>query len=183
MLRKQGLTVRTVAEKVGCVPSSVVRWTQAIERAGERGLDSKPQSGGKARLTERQRRSLCTILVKGPRAWGWSNDLWTLERVAQVIERRFGVTYHISHVHRLLRQLGFSAQKPARLARERNDAAVAEFRDQRWAAVKKKRAARSGPSFSSMRAALCCNRWCAELGRLEERHPCSGAGTDTTGCR
>ncbi len=136
-LRKEGLSVRTIAARVGCVPSSVVRWTQAFDRHGERGLDAKPQAGGKARLTKRQRRQLGAILVRGPRAWGWSNELWTLERVAEVIDRRFGVRYHISHVHRLLGQLGFSAQKPARLARERDDAAVAEFRGKRWSAIKK----------------------------------------------
>lgn len=136
-LRKQGLTVRTVAKRVGCVPSSVVRWTQAVERHGERGLDAKPQAGGKARLTAKQQRQLCAILVRGPQACGYPNDLWTLSRVADVIERRFGVRYHVSHVHRLLRQLGFSAQKPTRLARERNDEAVGEFRKQRWPTVKK----------------------------------------------
>jgi len=137
LLRKQGLTVRSVAEKVGCVPSSVVRWTQAVERAGERGLDSKPQAGGKSRLTEKQREKLGRFLLKGPRAFGWYNELWTLSRVARLIEVKFGIRYHISHVHRLLRQLGFSAQKPARLARERNDEDIVHFRKTRWPAIKK----------------------------------------------
>ena len=70
-------------------------------------------------------------------AWGYANDLWTLARVVDVIERRFNVRYHVSHVHRLLGQLGFSAQKPARLARERNDVAVEDFRSRRWKAIKK----------------------------------------------
>jgi transposase len=100
-------------------------------------LLAKPQSGGHSRLTAAERRRLATILVRGPRAWGYSNDLWTLARVAEVIERRFNVRYHVSHVHRLLGQLGFSAQKPARLARERNDIAVEEFRGKRWSAIKK----------------------------------------------
>jgi transposase len=136
-LREQGLTVRTVAERMGCAPASVSRWAQAYERGGDRGLDSKPQAGGKARLTGAELKRLRALLIHGPRPWGWSNDLWTIERVAEVIARRFGVGYSISHVHRLLHQLGFSAQKPARLARERNDAAVADFRQRRWTAIKK----------------------------------------------
>lgn len=136
-LRHEGLTVRTIAEKVGCVPASVVRWTQAFERQGERGLDSKPQAGGKSRLTARDQKRLSAILIRGPRAWGWSNDLWTLGRIAEVIRRRFGIEYSISAVHRIVVQLGFSAQKPARLARERNDEAVEEFRKKRWRAIKK----------------------------------------------
>jgi transposase len=129
--------VRAAAQRVGCAPSSVVRWTQAFDRHGERGLDSKPQAGGKARLTAAQRHRLCKYLVKGPRAFGWRTELWTLTRVAVLIQEKFGVSYHVSHVHRLLRRLRFSAQKPERLARERDDRAVEEFRRQRWPAIKK----------------------------------------------
>jgi transposase len=131
------MSVRTVAERVGCVPSSVVRWTQALEEHGERGLDSKPQAGSKPRLTVAQRRQLCRYLLKGPRAFGWRTELWTLSRVAKLISDKFGVSYHISHVHRLLCGLGYSAQKPARLARERDDQAVDDFRKKRWPAIKK----------------------------------------------
>src|SRR5262245_15364982 len=136
-LRKQGLTVRTVAARVGSVPSSVVRWAQAFERAGDRGLASKPQSGGKARISAAQRKHLVDCLLKGPREYGWTTELWTLSRVAKLIRDEFSVRYHISHVHRMLRDLGFSAQKPARLARERNDQAVDDFRAKRWPAIKK----------------------------------------------
>jgi transposase len=83
-LRQQGFTIRTVAERVGCAPASVSRWAQAYDRGGERGLDSKPQAGGKARLTNVELRRLRAILIQGPRPWGWSNDLWTIERVANV---------------------------------------------------------------------------------------------------
>lgn len=137
LLRQQGMTVRSVADRVGCVPSSVVRWTQAFERKGEEGLDSKPQAGGHARLTDAQRARLRRSLLRGPRSFGWTTELWTLSRVAKLIDHEFGVRYHISHVHRLLRGMGFTAQKPARLARERNDQAVAEFRKKRWPAIKK----------------------------------------------
>ena len=138
-LRKQGLSVRAVAGMVGSVPSSVVRWEQAFDRNGERGLDSIPQAGGKSRLSARQKRRLVKLLLRGPTAFGWRTELWTLSRVAEVIDRTFGVRYHISHVHRLLRSLKWSAQKPERLARERDDAAIETFRKKTWPAIKKKR--------------------------------------------
>ena len=136
-LRQRGLSVRAVAEQVGSVPSSVVRWTQAFERGGEHGLDSKPQAGGTSRLTARQKQQLGAYLRRGPRAYGWMTELWTLARVAKLIGDKFGVRYHISNVHRVLRAMGFSAQKPARLARERNDVAGAEFLSRRWPEIKK----------------------------------------------
>lgn len=142
-LRKQGLSVRAVASKVGSVPSSVVRWEQTFDRKGERGLDAIPQAGGKARLSLKQKRRLIKLLLKGPTAFGWRTELWTLSRVGQLIEREFGVGYHISHVHRLLRSFQWSAQKPERLARERDDAAIERFRKETWPAIKKKRAAKA----------------------------------------
>lgn len=136
-LRKRGLSMREVAAEVGSVPSSVVRWEQAFDRDGDHGLDSIPQAGGKCRLTLVQKRRLVKYLRKSPRHFGWTTELWTLARVGELIWREFGVRYHISHVHRLLRLLNFSAQKPARLARERNDGMVADFRSKRWPEIKK----------------------------------------------
>ena len=136
-LRKHGLTVREVAQEVGSVPSSVVRWEQAFDHDGDRGLDSKPQSGGTSRLRLAQKRRLTKYLRRSPRHFGWTTELWTLARVAELIHRKFSVRYHNSHIHRLLRMLNFSAQKPARLARERDDVAVAAFRDERWPEIKK----------------------------------------------
>lgn len=146
-LRKQGFTVRQVSKVIGCVPSSVVRWEQLFDGDGAKGLDPKPQvSGSKSRLSDRQREKLRKALLEGARAHGWSNELWTLSRVAKLIEREFGVGYHISHVHRLLGRMGFSAQKPARRAQEQRPEEVDAFRKKRWPAIKKKRAKRGAAS-------------------------------------
>lgn len=143
-LRKSGLSVRAVARKVRAVPSSVVRWEQAYDHSGERGLNSKPQAGGVSRLSSAQKRQLVECLLKGPTAFGWRTELWTLARVADVIERKFRVRYHVSNVHRVVRSLGFTPQKPERLARERDDAAIEAFRKKVWPRIKKKRGARAG---------------------------------------
>jgi transposase len=136
-LRKRGLSIRNVAQEVGSAPSSVTRWEQMFDHDGDHGLDAIPQAGGKCRLTVMQKRRLVKYLRKSPRHFGWTTELWTLSRVRDLIGRKFGVRYHISHVHRLLRLMNFSAQKPARLARERDDTAIAEFREKRWPEIKK----------------------------------------------
>jgi transposase len=58
-------------------------------------------------------------------AAGFDSDLWTLARVAEVIQRVTGVVHHPRHMWRLLRQLRWSLQRPARQAPERNQAAMA----------------------------------------------------------
>jgi hypothetical protein len=78
--------------------------------------------------------------------------LWTLPRVAQVIERVTGVSYHAGHVWRVMRTMGWTLQRPARRARERNDEAIRQWVAARWPAVKKKRGASKPGLPSKMRA-------------------------------
>jgi len=130
--------MREVARQVACAPASVSRWAKAYRDKGTRGLDPLPQGGSPARLAAQQHQQLRSWLIAGPRKAGHANQLWTLARVQRLIEERLGVHYHISHVHRLLRALGFTCQKPERAARERDDAAIEEFIGVRWPAIKKK---------------------------------------------
>lgn len=137
-LLKQGKGVREVARLVQASPSAVSRWKQTLERGGEDALKAKPHPGKRPRLDAAQREQLAQALQQGARAWGYPTDLWTLARIAAVIARLFGVGYHPSHVWRILRAMGWSAQKPQRRARERDEAAIAHWRAHEWAEVKKK---------------------------------------------
>jgi transposase len=66
------------------------------------------------------------MLIKGAKAHGWSNELWTTQRIAELIRRHFGVSLHHDHVGRFLRQrLKWTPQKPRRRARERDEDAIA----------------------------------------------------------
>src|SRR5215218_1462817 len=90
------------------------------------------RQGGQAAVRE----AVDQALRKGPEAFGFDTDLWTLGRVAQVIERLTGVRYHPGHVWRLLRQLGWSPQRPARRAAERDEAEIARWRAEEWPRIK-----------------------------------------------
>jgi transposase len=80
-----------------------------------------------------------TALLKGPAAHGYVTDLWTLPRIATVITRLTGVRHHPAHVWRILQGLNWSLQRPARQARERDEAAIRRWQRQRWSQVKKTR--------------------------------------------
>jgi len=137
-LLAQGLGVRTVARQIGCSPSSVSRWQTDVAAGGPDALRAKPPPGRPPRLTARQRARLLTLLLKGATAHGFGTDLWTLPRVAAVIARTFGVTYHPAHVWKILRGEGWSCQKPERRARERDEAAIQRWRAERWPHIKKR---------------------------------------------
>lgn len=138
-LLKEGHTPVEVAHRVGVDRRSVRRWNAAYSQQGEAGIQARPAPGRPAALDSKDKKRLEKILLKGAKAAGFSTDLWTCPRVAQVIWDHFGVDYHVDHVGRLLHGLGFSPQKPTRRAVERDESTVQRWRKQEWPRVKKTR--------------------------------------------
>jgi transposase len=142
-LLQQGWKIVDVAEALEASTSSVKRWRDAFEQAGAEGLNSTPHPGPKPRLTAKQKEQLAKILLRGARASGYPNDLWTCPRVLEVIEKRFGVTYHVDYIGTLLHKLGWSVQQPEQRARERDEAAIQRWRQEEWPRIKKGARAKS----------------------------------------
>ena len=112
-LLERGSGIREVARQVGASPSSVKRWKEVIEKGEKEALMAKPHPGRPSRLSPEQREELLGLLLEGPLAHGYANQLWTLPRIARVIEGRFGVRYHPAHVWKILHACGWSCQKTA----------------------------------------------------------------------
>lgn len=136
-LLKQGLMPVEVARRLGVDRRSVRRWRASFERGGQQGLAARPIPGRPARLDGEAKARLEALLLRGARACGFPTDLWTCPRVAQVIRKEFGVGYHADHVCRLLHSLGWTAQKPERRARERDEEAIQRWVRVDWKRVKK----------------------------------------------
>ena len=92
-------------------PQSVCRWVRVFRRRGDKALVAKPVPGRPSKLDARQKRALAKCLRKGASSFGFSTDLWTCPRVRQLIERRYGLSYHVDHIPRLLASLGLSGSK------------------------------------------------------------------------
>jgi transposase len=90
-------------------------------------------------LNPDQLAQLVDLLGQGAQAHGFLGDVWTRRRVAQLIQEQFAISYHPTHVGRLLRQIGWSPQKPIVRATQRDEAAIAAWYNQRWPALKKSR--------------------------------------------
>ena len=136
-LVQQGLSLNAAARRLGCAASSVMRWVAAHRRHGAAGLKVRSAPGRPRRLTARQEARLLRELLRGAQAHGYGTALWTTQRIAEVIERTFGVRYHRAHVGRLLARNDWSPQKPERRARERDEAAVERWKRTRWPRVKR----------------------------------------------
>jgi len=134
---EQGHGVSAVARMIGVAPISVSRWRDDRDRGGDEALASKPVPGRPPKLSPAQRQRLIRLLKQGPLAHGYPNELWTLKRVAQLIEKHFGVHYDPSSVWHILTAMQWSCQKPERRARERDEQGIARWRQKNWPRIKK----------------------------------------------
>jgi transposase len=125
----------------------------ARKRAGDPQAWRRKPLGRPSGLGAAQKKALGKALLAGAVANDFATELWTLARVAKWLEREFGVTYSTVHVWRILREMGFSSQRPAGRAMQRDEAAIREWREKRWPALKKSPSERDAPSSSSTKAA------------------------------
>ncbi|MGA2588268.1 MAG: winged helix-turn-helix domain-containing protein [Candidatus Aminicenantales bacterium] len=133
----QGLQPGEIARKVGVDRRSVRRWKASIQKDGPGAIRAKPLPGRPRRLNPGAKKRLEAILLRGARETGFSTDLWTCPRVVQVIQKVFGVRYHVDHIGRILHSLGWSPQKPQRRAVERDEALIQRWVQADWPRVKK----------------------------------------------
>ena len=138
-----GASDREVARRFRVSRMSANRWRRALAAGGRAALASRGAGGARCKLTPAQLRELEAVLDAGPAAQGWEDQCWTLARIADVIWRRFGAEYTLAGADLLLHRIGWSVQFPARQAAERDEAAIAAWRQEVWPVVKGPRRTRA----------------------------------------
>lgn len=147
-LFQQGWKVGKIAAALGVTHGAVSQWLARARTGGEAALRDRQRPGRTPRLTPDQRARAPELLARGAPAWGFRGERWTRARVAEVLRREFGVTYHPAHVSRLLAGWGWSLQRPQRQAIQRDAAAIREWREQRFPELEKRGPAKAAPSSS-----------------------------------
>lgn len=113
------------------------QWMKMAREQGEEGLRGKIAGGPPARLTKEQLEQLPRLLEQGAEAHGFAGAVWTTERVAMLINKQFGVSYHPAHVSRLLQAIKYSVQQPIERATQRDEKGIKTWKEERWPALKK----------------------------------------------
>lgn len=137
-LFRQGKSQAEVARMLQVSRQATSYWFALWKKQGRRGLRKAGRAGRKPKLAPINFKRLERALLRGPQAYGYSNALWTLERIASVVERLFHVRYHPGHVWKILRQLGWSCQRPIRKAKERDETLIRRWIQEEWPRIKKK---------------------------------------------
>ena len=130
---------REVAKRLRVSRMPANRWRRALAAGGREALASKGAGGAKCKLSPVQLAELAAVLETGPAACGYADQCWTLARIAEEVRQRFGAEYTLAGMDVLLHRIGWSVQVPARRAAERDEAAIAAWRQETWPVIKGRR--------------------------------------------
>ena len=145
-LKQAGWKQCDIAAALGVSEGAVSQWMQRARTGDIDALRTVPSPGAPSRLKAWQQLALMEMLVLGAEAFGFRGAVWTGRRVTALIRQYLDIGYHPGHVTRLLKRWGFTLQKPARQARQRDEEAIARWRDDTWPALKKRLMLKSEPS-------------------------------------
>lgn len=143
----EGWAQKDVAAFLGVHPVTVAKWVARHRADNNNGLKAKPTPGRPRFLTDEQERKVLGWLNESPTKHGFRTDLWTARRVAELIARKFGVRFHPNYLREWLSARNYSPQKPARRARQRDQAAIDRWVAEDWPRIQKRRA-RNRPTSS-----------------------------------
>jgi transposase len=124
----EGFNNSEIGRRLKASNQSVSRWREEYQAGGKKALRQASRAGRKALLTAEQNKELINKLIAGPERLGYQTPLWTYQRVAELIKQEFQVRYHAGHVWRILRQLGWSPQRPTGRALERDEVAIHQWK-------------------------------------------------------
>ena len=134
----EGHSQAQVAAILGVHHNTVSRWACAAREQGADALKAKPTPGRPRKLTARQEKTVLGWIAKPPTSFGFPTDLWTSRRLAVLIEGRLGIHFNSNYLVEWLQARKHTPQKPDQPARERDEAAIARWRDEDWPRLQKK---------------------------------------------
>lgn len=138
-LAKQGWKQKEIAIALDVSKGAVSQWLKVSKQEGKSGLLARAHTGRPPELGNEEKRLLPDYLSHGAESYAFQGEVWTCRRVRKMIEIEFGVSYHKSHVARLLKELKWTPQQPVERATQRNEEAIAAWRKYVWSDMKKKR--------------------------------------------
>lgn len=143
-LFEKGLSQSEVGRKLGVPRQTAHRWHFGWRSGGTAALRRAGRAGRMSRLTEQHRTHVEAALKAGARESGFGSDVWTLPRLAILVARLTGIQYHPDHMSRLMRAWGWSCQRPAKRAKERNEEQIERWKRVEWRRIKKKPKKKAG---------------------------------------
>jgi transposase len=133
----RGISQAKVAQVMSVSVRSVGKWMVRYRQGGETSLATQPGAGRRPKLANRQEQAILRWFEHPATHYGFPTDLWTARRVAQLIEKKFGVHFNHRYLNQWLTERNITSQKPERVPRERDQAKIDRWVRHDWPRIKK----------------------------------------------
>jgi len=138
-VRINGQKPSAVMKVMGLCRTAIYPWLRAYDKGGEESLRGTKSAGPEPKLTQRQREQVRKwIIGKDPRQYSFDFGLWTRKIVAELIQRKFGITIGLTAVGKMLSSMGITPQKPLRRAYERDEKAVEAWKTETYPKLRRR---------------------------------------------
>jgi len=126
-----------IARTLGVTPAAVSQWHAAWKDNRETGLASKGHPGFPSRLTDEKKKLFKRAILQGPLSHGYETNLWTLTRLSDVMKKCTRIRFGHNRTWQIVRELGFTCQKPQIRAKQRDEKAIKAWKEKRLPGLKK----------------------------------------------
>lgn len=139
LLVHRGFRETDAADIIGVGRRTLQDWIHRYRSRGIAALVKGPYPGGKPKLSQEQKFDLAAIIAAGPEAAGFDTGVWIAPIVAELVKKRYGVSYSSSQIARILHDLRFSVQYPTKRLSKADEEAQEKWLTQELSEIKKKR--------------------------------------------
>lgn len=136
-LFQNGVSQAEVARRLKATPAAVSYWHAAWKKKGIEGLKSRGHSGFASKLTKEKRMLFKHAILRGPLEYGYETNLWTVPKLSAVLRKTTGFRCSDVWTWHIVRNLGFTPQKPQVKAQARDEKAIAEWKTKTLPGLKK----------------------------------------------
>lgn len=136
-VRNKKQSPEDVIKTFGLHRANIYKWLKKYDKGGFAALSSSKSNGPSAYISVKQKQQLAKYLLKNPTQMRFEYALWTIPMVVELIAKKFNVLYSPEHVGRILKELGFSRQKPLERAYQQDPEKVADWLNKKYPAIKK----------------------------------------------
>jgi transposase len=128
---------QSIAKELGCSHGTIDTVRKRYREQGIAGLVPQKSSGRPPRVTRQYRAALRKAVQTPPQRFGYGFSVWSAARLGAHLKKTTGLSFSDERIRRLLREEGFSFQRPKHTMKGKRDEAAYQTAQRRLKRLKK----------------------------------------------
>ena len=118
-----GRSKASIAKELGCCPATVDNVRKRYREQGLAGLVPRKSTGRRSRATPEYRAALRRTVQTPPPTLGYGFSVWSVARLGAHLQKETGIRFGEDRLRAILREEGFSVQRPKHTMKGKRDEA------------------------------------------------------------